>query len=98
VNFNQIQKMRTFSLYEIEQGNQNVPMHNKGILIGKFTSMEDINGKIVELVNKHKGVQKFDTQEIRLGSNEKETTYLLDTRVVIQEKIVILENILIVEH
>jgi hypothetical protein len=54
--------------------------------------------KASKRANKHKGVQKFDTQEIRLGSNEKETTYLLDTRVVIQEKIVILENILIVEH
>ncbi|MBL7878006.1 MAG: hypothetical protein JNL53_20235 [Cyclobacteriaceae bacterium] len=90
--------MRTFKLYETEHGNQNVPMHNKGVLIGQFTSMEGVNGKIAEIVNTYKGVQNFDTQEIRLGSNEKETTYLLDTRATIQEKIVIIENVLVVQH
>ncbi len=89
--------MKAYKLYQIEKNNQDLLILSKRILLGEFYSINAINSKIAEIAKSYKGFQKSDTEETRVDSNEKETTYLLDTRVFFNDMITTFENILTIE-
>ncbi len=89
--------MKTYKLYQIEGKNQDLLILNKGSFLGEFFSMNAINNKLAEIAKSYKGFQRHDTNETPIGSNERETTYLLDTRVFINDKITTFETLLTIE-
>ena len=89
--------MKAYKLYQIEKNNQDLLVLNKRILLGEFYSRNAINNKIAGIAKLYNGFQKSDTNEMEIDSNEKETTYLLDTRVFFNDMITTFENILTIE-
>lgn len=86
-----------FRLYESNRGNQDLFVFDRGQLIGEYESMDGVNNKVNQIARSTTDLDKFDTEEWPIKSNEKEAIYFMHTRLFVKGTIKTIGHVLIVE-